>query len=416
MADANQGPHLVIGLTGPLGAGVSTVAAALRDHGKFRAFTLSDAIKQELRKREDLPEPKPLQEIPGWRKKLQDIGNEGRQKSPRYWLETIRASIPTDEDVVIDGIRNTSEATGLRDWFPHFFLIAVIAPPDVRWRRVQAEYRGNFKEFEEADRRDSDEDVEYGQQVTRCIQLADYVLLNDEDLGSSTVRVQRLYEKLEQEVRLMRAVDQSARESEFIRPPDPDEVNMAVAYAQSHMSQCLKRHVGAVIVGPNGLPLSLGYNENPEGMKPCRSEYTFCFKDEDMHKKLEAMNPVHCPSCGEPTGALKQPWKCPKCGENLKLKLFPSRNMELCTAIHAEERAIRSLHGRSAASGTLYTTTFPCFQCARYIVDAGIKRVVYVEAYPVKESADFLERNGVSVEPFRGFKARAFNLIFKQAD
>ena len=86
----------------------------------------------------------------------------------------------------------------------------------------------------------------------------------------------------------------------------------------------------------------------------------------------------------------------------------------MCTAIHAEERAILSLGGRSAKDGTIYATTFPCFQCARYIVDAGIKRVVYVEAYPVAESERLLVRNDVIVDPFSGFKAIAFNRIFKQ--
>lgn len=90
--------------------------------------------------------------------------------------------------------------------------------------------------------------------------------------------------------------------------------------------------------------------------------------------------------------------------------------MELCTAIHAEERAIRSLEGRSARNATIYTTTFPCFQCARYIADAGIKRVVYVEAYPVKESAKFLLERGIKLDPFHGFHARAYNLIFKQVE
>jgi deoxycytidylate deaminase len=64
----------------------------------------------------------------------------------------------------------------------------------------------------------------------------------------------------------------------------------------------------------------------------------------------------------------------------------------------------------------MYVTTFPCFQCARYIVDARIAKVVYVEPYPVIESARFLEMNGVLSVPFEGFKARAFNLIFKQVE
>ena len=60
--------------------------------------------------------------------------------------------------------------------------------------------------------------------------------------------------------------------------------------------------------------------------------------------------------------------------------------------------------------------TFPCFQCARYILDAGIKSVVYVEAYPILESRKFLTDNGVEVIPFEGFKARAFNTVFRRVD
>jgi dCMP deaminase len=90
--------------------------------------------------------------------------------------------------------------------------------------------------------------------------------------------------------------------------------------------------------------------------------------------------------------------------------------MELCTAIHAEERAILSLGERSANGGTLYVTTFPCFQCARLILDAEIKNIVYVEAYPVKATAEFLKANGVDIEPFRGFTARAFFRIFPKVN
>lgn len=213
----------------------------------------------------------------------------------------------------------------------------------------------------------------------------------------------------------MREADELSS-GEYCRPPTQDEVQMATAFAQSHMSRCLKRKVGAVIVSSNNIPLAMGYNENPIGMKPCLTEFRHCFKDEVMHKKLEKMGGVRCPKCGNTISEMRKPWKCtdPDCGENLKSVFFPSRNMEVCTAIHAEERAIRSLGGRDAERGTLYATTYPCFQCARYIVDSGLKRVVYVEAYPVPESEGFLVRNDVTVEPFSGFKAIAFNRVFKQ--
>ena len=90
--------------------------------------------------------------------------------------------------------------------------------------------------------------------------------------------------------------------------------------------------------------------------------------------------------------------------------------MELCTAIHAEERAVLSLGGLSAEDGRLYVTTFPCFQCARLILDTGIKEVVYVEAYPVKRTSEFLIKNGVAIKPFNGFTARAFFRVFPKVN
>ena len=133
---------------------------------------------------------------------------------------------------------------------------------------------------------------------------------------------------------------------------------------------------------------------------------------------------LECPKCSKEHKSLSKPWICDgtietdenkkPCRYNFKLNFFPSRNMELCTAIHAEERAIRSLGGRSAEGCTLYVNTFPCFQCARQIKNAGISKIVYVEAYPMKESVDFLKYNGVKIEPFEGFKPRVFNQVFRQ--
>ena len=55
--------------------------------------------------------------------------------------------------------------------------------------------------------------------------------------------------------------------------------------------------------------------------------------------------------------------------------------IDFIRAVHAEASAIFSA-GYSARSATMYVTTFPCHECARHIVIAGIKRVVYVEPYP----------------------------------
>lgn len=411
--------QFVLGLTGPVGSGVTTLSLALEGNGFARA-SLSEPIKDEFKRRRQRTDGN-LEfqfdelHIKDFRKQLQDIGNEGRLANPHCWIEKALEGKDKEENIVIDGIRNLQELQYLRSRFSQqFFLVAVHASPDVRWSREKDVYDRNQKLFERDDARDADEETPSGQQVTKCVQQADYVLVNDGSDGSKASQKAKLYAQIQEDVRLMQASGDAS--AAYRRDAKPDEVHMATAYAQSHMSQCLKRHVGAIIVNTDNLPLSLGYNENPVGMSPCINAYRRCFKDDDMHAKLETYAGKRCPSCGTAQAELADPWLCcnESCRKDLKLAFFPSRNMELCTAIHAEERAIRSLHGRSAQDGTIFSTTFPCFQCARYIVDAGLKRVVYVEAYPVKEAREFLTKNRVTVDPFQGFKSRAFNIIFRQ--
>nr|WP_281720354.1 deaminase [Nitrosomonas nitrosa] len=399
---------LVIALTGPVGSGVSTVSRLLEKEG-FRRVSLAAPIKEEFRKRHK-PEGDLFfdqKNTPDWRQRLQDIGDEKRTERLDYWVVKALENVPDTEELVIDGVRNLAEIQALRKRFSNCFALAVVASHDTRWERVKdTVYDKDYKAFERDDQRDADEDLPNGQQVEKCVQDADCVIWNEADLRPSAVRDEQLLNKLRPEILLMRG--------DSPRYPTPEETYITSAYAASHSSRCLKRFVGAVIVSDRGIPLSLGHNENPVGMKPCESEYRFCFKDANMHAKLEAMKNVHCPECGVKHETVSDPWRCSQCRANLKLLFFPSRNMELCTAVHAEERAIRSLGDRSADGATMYVTTFPCFQCSRYIVDAGIARVVYVEAYPIKEAQQFLERNNVVVVPFEGFKAKAFYRIFKQ--
>lgn len=410
MAELTKANQLVIGLTGPVGSGVTTVGEILESNG-FQRRRLSTKIKEELARREQVGSPAPSMlpaESPAKHKdRLQEIGNEFRRSSPTHWLDLALADVNDSEPIVIEGIKNVNEIEGLRQAYRNSFIIAVMTTRDVRWARVKTDFNGAEGEFDRVDYRDSDEETPHGQQVVKCVLEADLVFPNEEPFGYSETRKQRLFSKLNPDLKLMRGEER--------RDPTDQEVHMATAYAQSYSSRCLKRYVGAVIV-KDGFPVSLGYNENPSGMLPCVQKYAGrCFKDDDMHTRLELQQGVHCPKCGTRQERLKAPWLCTKsdCRENLKMRLFPSRNMERCTAIHAEERAILGLQGRTAEGATMYVTTFPCFQCARYIVEAKIRKVVFVEPYPVKESRKFLEENGVSVLPFEGFKARAFSRVFK---
>jgi deoxycytidylate deaminase/dephospho-CoA kinase len=418
-------PNLVIGLTGPFGSGCSAMRDILEKGFEFHSFKISDDIRAEVKKMGKTVE----KGQPGWRKVLQEHGDERRKGDIAYWInkvvERIEKADLGDRRIVVDGLRNSQEVQEIRKIYPRFFLVAICAHRDERWKRVRWDYNDNYREFVEDDHRDQNEDFAWGQSVQNCVDDADYVFYNPEHLmvnlegreDPDTSKIERKLKSIADDfVPLMIGKEKE----EDCRGPSTDEVQIAAAYAQSHSSTCLKRHVGAVITvsrGEREFPMSMGYNENPPTVRTCKSE-SACYKDEDMVSKLRARGrKIYCPKCGTEHSELNEPWSCSKCGTNFKAWLHPNRNMELCTAIHAEERAILSLGDRSAEGGTLYVTTFPCFQCARLILDAGIKNIVYVEAYPVKDTEVFLKSNGIEeIRPFSGFTARAFFRVFPKVN
>ena len=68
--------------------------------------------------------------------------------------------------------------------------------------------------------------------------------------------------------------------------------------------------------------------------------------------------------------------------------------------LHAEANAITKIarSSNNSEGATLYVTASPCIECAKLIIQAGIKRVVYVEKYRLTDGIDLLERAGVIVE------------------
>ena len=429
MTDAAR--NFVIGLTGSLGSGCSTLSRALESKG-FKRISLADPIKDKFRELYSGMEPTKDSFGEDWRAELQDIGNKGRQGEyiqdntgghKDYWINLALKAVEGHQgDIVIDGIRNSGEVEALREKYPHmhFWLVAVYADYEKRYERVRERYQ-NEEVFKRDDLRDSNEDERFGQNVQKCVYEADFVFKNKDPIQPNSIIAEKLAEKLMPQVSLMKGEGEP-------RNPTIPEVSMATAVSQSNASRCLKRKVGALIVDENNnIPLSVGYNDNPVGMLSCVDlDNGQCYKDMIMETKLEEMGPLYCPKCAKKHETLSKPWICDgfikidkgekPCRYNFKLNFFPSRNIELCTAIHAEERAIRSLGGRSAEGCTLYVNTFPCFQCSRYIKDADIKKVVYVEAYPVKEAVDFLKNNDIIIEAFEGFKPRVFNQVFKQIE
>ncbi|CDF21644.1 cytidine/deoxycytidylate deaminase [Prevotella sp. CAG:617] len=68
--------------------------------------------------------------------------------------------------------------------------------------------------------------------------------------------------------------------------------------------------------------------------------------------------------------------------------------------LHAEANAITKIarSGNNSDGATLYVTAAPCIECAKLIIQAGIKRVIYSEPYRLSDGIDLLKRAGINVE------------------
>ncbi len=68
--------------------------------------------------------------------------------------------------------------------------------------------------------------------------------------------------------------------------------------------------------------------------------------------------------------------------------------------LHAEANAITKVakSGNSSEGATLYVTAAPCIECAKLIIQSGIKRVVYTDEYRLEDGINLLKRAGIEVE------------------
>lgn len=126
-----------------------------------------------------------------------------------------------------------------------------------------------------------------------------------------------------------------------------DRRYLRMALIWSENSYCQRRQVGALIV-KDKMIISDGYNGTPSGFPNV-------------------------------------------CEEN---------NVTYPYVLHAEANAITKIarSGNNSDGATLYVTDSPCIECAKLIIQAGIKRVVYSREYRLTDGVDLLRRAGIQVE------------------
>ncbi len=140
--------------------------------------------------------------------------------------------------------------------------------------------------------------------------------------------------------------------------PDWDEYFLDIALTVARRAGCLRRQVGALLVKDRRI-LATGYNGAPAGLPHC-----------------------------EETGCLRQ-----------QLGVPSGERHELCRGLHAEQNAIiqAALHGVSVSGATLYCTFQPCIVCAKMLINAGVKRIVFQGEYPDTMAAEFFAQAGVEL-------------------
>jgi len=136
--------------------------------------------------------------------------------------------------------------------------------------------------------------------------------------------------------------------------PNWDEYFMAIARIIATRSNCDRLHTGSVLVKDKRITAT-GYNGAPPGLPTC---------DEVGH----LMEDGHC-----------------------------------VRTVHAEHNVllqVARLQGSSTEGATLYTLYSPCIHCAKYIIAAGVKRIVYGKVYRNSNVIQYLKSAGIDVDEY----------------
>jgi deoxycytidylate deaminase len=202
--------------------------------------------------------------------------------------------------------------------------------------------------------------------------------------------------------------------------PEKDEYFMNLAFTSALKAGDLSRQVGAVIVSSCSDQISCGANEvnKFKGGSYWGSDSGHRDLDEKKDPNKEVISTIK--------DTLRQRiGKLGLTGDQIETLIGDTRIDDLTEfhrATHAEMDAILSAHrnGTPVRGSTLYCTTFPCHNCAKHIVSAGVERVVYLEPYAKSLATDLhfdsisksKEENKVHFDCFHGVTHLRFKDLF----
>lgn len=470
LTDEFNTPELFFGLVGAIGTDLHKVAEilkkALKDEVGYKTeiIKLSTIVTPEKEQKESDRYKKYLFKMQAGTdtrnfynrpdavvlKGLNEVRALRREENSKLTLpaETNPAELPIDRMAfVFHSLKRPEEVDTLRRVYGQsFYLIGAYSPRETRvvtlaesiassrHKQNTEQFRTQAEELIEKDRADQGEKL--GQAVQKTFPEAD-IFINIENEAEAKELITRF-------VRLIF--------SDAFFTPSKNEQAMFFARAAALRSADLGRQVGAVIISVEGDVLSTGTNEVPkalggqywEGDNPDKRDFRLKYDSNDKMRKA-LIGDVASQLSSKVTDAIK---KIVEQCEQTKLSqaeidalitksvsqaeltssIEKSQIVNLIAyfrAIHGEMAAIidAARRGVSVRGATLVCTTFPCHECARHIVGAGIKRVIYIEPYPKSLTVE-LYRDSVVVDspqsnetfvhfvPFVGVAPRQFMFLF----
>lgn len=337
---------MIIGLTGSLAAGKGVVSNFLKEKG-FVYLSLSDELREIVKENK----------IEITRENLQNFGNFVRQNYGSGFLADkaiYKIKNQKYRKAIVDGIRNPVEIQSLREKLEDFFLVSIDAPQEVRYNRlVERQRESDPKTLEDFVRIDNKDkgigELESGQAVAKCMQLADITIFNSGSLNEVKEKVRIVYEDLKKKT---------------YKIPSFDDRMMSMVYLLAEGSKDERTHIGAVVIGPDKEIRTTGYNSFVRGL------------NDNLPERQEKPE---------------------------KFYWFE----------HAERNGMdnATLIGSSLKGCKMYTNGIPCTNCARGIIQSGILEVIVDEKWNKTNKGEDLEESKRTIQMFKetGVKIRYWN-------
>jgi len=445
LEDTGDLEEVVIGLVGAIGSNINILQNILKTEleDTFNIDVFVIKISEDILKNH--PNIKSIEDydLTTKYKRINSLMNLGNKLREFYGLDYISLEVAAKirelrknyngskkrVAYIIDSLKHDAEVVSLKKLYGHtFFQISIFESEKKRKDTLNNSIGMTIEEAEKLIKRDEKEDDKCGQRTSVAFPLADYFVKFDDKSGIHINNAINRFLKL-------------ILGNAYITPTF-SEFATYMAFMSSLRSSDLSRQVGAVIAKDDNI-LSIGSNDVPKfggGIYiPTYNEDDGVISDDEHGRDYKK---------GHDCNHFQKNALVDSIYNSIKIELndilsedIPSQEKSLLKIkslienseikditeygrmVHAEMDAILNCarSNNSTQGATLYVTTFPCHNCAKHIVAAGIKEVMFVEPYPKSKALDFHddsitlekgEANKLRFKPFVGIGPRNFANLF----